>query len=240
MKKRKEIFLLIFLIVLLIAINYSFFDKKLEQFLTEYKYVKVARVIDGDTIETDEGENIRLLGINSPEKGEKYYFEAGDFLEELILNKTVKLELFESRRYDKYKRTLAYVFLDDSNINIEIVKNGFANYYFYSGKDKYSRSLVNAWKNCINEEINLCESSKHVCAECVLISSDSKSIINNCDFDCDVSEWQIKGEGRGKFAFQEKVLKSGEKAEFKLDLTDSGGSLFLTDDGGKLVVWGNH
>ncbi len=38
--------------------------------------VEVVRVIDGDTIEIDNGNIVRLLGIDSPEQGECYYEEA--------------------------------------------------------------------------------------------------------------------------------------------------------------------
>ncbi|KKL81495.1 hypothetical protein LCGC14_1994170, partial [marine sediment metagenome] len=47
--KRKEIILLIFLILLIFTINYSYIDEKLEDFLLDYEIVVVERVIDGDT-----------------------------------------------------------------------------------------------------------------------------------------------------------------------------------------------
>ena len=39
----------------------------------EFEEAIVIRVIDGDTIETDLG-TVRLLGINTPEKGKPYYY----------------------------------------------------------------------------------------------------------------------------------------------------------------------
>jgi len=44
----------------------------------------VPRIIDGDTIELQNGERVRLLGINTPEKGQPYYEEATNRLQELI------------------------------------------------------------------------------------------------------------------------------------------------------------
>ncbi len=35
----------------------------------------VSRVIDGDTIKLQEGERVRLLGIDAPERGQPYYEE---------------------------------------------------------------------------------------------------------------------------------------------------------------------
>ena len=53
--------------------------------------VFVARVIDGDTIELDSGQKLRLKGINTPEKSIIGYTEAKDFLKELSENKSLKL-----------------------------------------------------------------------------------------------------------------------------------------------------
>ncbi len=231
MNKKRQIIFLVFLIVLLFAVNYSFIDKAVEGFLLDS--VKVRRVIDGDTIVVG-NDSVRLLGINSPERGEDYYEEAKKFLEELVLNESVRLE-FIGDKYDKYGRLLAYVYFDGKNINVKLVEEGFANYYFYSGKDKYSNDLLDAWDTCIKKNVNLCKKSEDVCASCISINL--KSIINNCNFDCDISNWQIKGEGRKEFIFSEQNLKPNEEAGFELDLTDSGGSLFLRDGEGGLVLW---
>ena len=231
-KKKHQIIFLVFLIILLFAINYSFIDKALEGFLLDY--VEVDRVIDGDTIVIENKTSVRLLGINSPERGEDYYEEAKEFLEELVLNESVRLE-FLGDKYDKYGRLLAYIFVDGKNINLELVEIGFANYYFYSGKDKYSNDLLDAWSSCIENNVNLCKKSEDVCASCISINL--RSIINNCDFECDISNWQMKGEGRKEFIFSEQIIKPNEEAGFELDLTDSGGSLFLRDREGELVLW---
>jgi hypothetical protein len=229
----KEKIILIFAIILLFVINYSFLDRLVVNFLDEKEYVEVERVIDGDTFVVGE-ESVRLLGINSPEKGGKYYEEAKKFLEGLILGTNVQLE-YGQPKYDKYYRALAFVFVGNTNINIELVENGFANYYFYSGGGKYSEDLVGAWERCLEKNVNLCERSVDVCASCVFIESDS--IVNDCNFDCDISNWKIHGEGRKKFIFPEQIIGPGEKADFEIDLSNSGGSLFLRDDEGLLVLW---
>ena len=143
-EKDKQKLLLVALILILFAINYPFLDKALEKFLDEGEVIIVERVIDGDTIVSGNN-SIRLLGINSPERGEKYYDEAKVFLEDLILNKTVRLE-FGKDRYDKYDRTLAYIFFNNQNINLELIKKWFANSYFPSGKDEHYNEFRNAWE----------------------------------------------------------------------------------------------
>ncbi|PIO08644.1 hypothetical protein COU59_00875 [Candidatus Pacearchaeota archaeon CG10_big_fil_rev_8_21_14_0_10_34_12] len=234
MVNEKTIFVV--LVILLITINYNFLNNKVEDFFTDYQTGVVERVIDGDTLVLETSEHVRLLGINTPEKGEPYYEEAKEFLESRVLNKSITLK-YGKEKYDKYQRLLAYVFLENENINVEIVESGLGNYYFYDGRDKYSGALEDAWTKCLEEEINLCEPSQNYCKNCIEIAEDY--VINSCSFSCDISDWEIKGEGREKFVFSE-VLNENQKAYFELDLSDSGRTLFLRDSEGKLVLWETH
>ena len=230
---KKTIVLLVFLIVLLIAVNYNSLDRNLKNFLNTNQEVLVERIIDGDTIESN-GTSIRLLGINTPERREFYYGEAKQFLEDRILNKTVTLR-FGRERYDKYDRVLAYAFLDNKNINLELIENGFANYYFPSGKDAYYEDFVHAWNECIQKNVNLCEKSEDVCAECINVKN-FNVITNTCSFSCNINGWKIKAEGRNYTAFSN-TLKSLEETSFELPLTSTGDTIFLRDNNGKLVFW---
>lgn len=105
----KEKSVLFLLVVFLVAINYSFLDKTITGFLTEgnLKEVHVDRIIDGDTIESG-NQSIRLLGINTPERGEKYYKEAKEFLGNNIFNKTVQLEFGRDKKRQIWKNTCLY------------------------------------------------------------------------------------------------------------------------------------
>ena len=204
-------------------------------------------MIDGDTIEIN-GSSYRLLGINTPEKGEKYYTEAKQFLEQEILNKTVKL-IYTQQRKDKYFRDLIYVFLENENINAKIIENGFANIYYPSEKDQYYPQLYSSWKNCLEKNINLCEKSKDICSDCIKIREIDKKqdfviFENVCSFNCSLKEWTIKDEGRKKYVFDSFILASKENinitaSDFKEDYvwTESGDTLFLRDNDGKLVSW---
>lgn len=227
--KKREILILVILIFLLIAVNYNFFDNYLNNSFNEKAEVIVDRVIDGDTIEAG-NESIRLLGINCPERGEKYYEEAKEFLEEQILNKTVLLEYGKERK-DKYDRTLAYVFLQGENIDIKIVEKGFANYYFPSGKDKYYYQFKEAWEKCIKSNKNLCEASNDVCSNCIEISYTGEIVTlkNICSFSCNLEGWTIKGEGRDIFEIDDNKAEVGEQD-----------TLFLRDKENKLVLWKSY
>ena len=90
--------------------NYSWIDSYLINEFSAKDTAIVLRIIDGDTIEIENKTSVRLLGINTPEKGEKYYLEAKGFLEDLILNKTIELEAGREDK-DKYQRALRYVLL---------------------------------------------------------------------------------------------------------------------------------
>ena len=80
---------------------------------------QVTRIIDGDTFELASGETIRLLCIDTPEKGEQGYEEATLFLENLLLNEEPTLEP-DIQDKDKYNRSLRYVYLNETFINKEI------------------------------------------------------------------------------------------------------------------------
>ena len=97
------------------------------------------------------------------------------------------------------------------------------------------------------------------CAECIELKefdNENEIVIfyNNCEFDCSLDGWEIKDEGRKKFVFPEFILKTNK--EIKIEVgegidensvlfwrneyyvwTNTGDTLFLRDDEGKLVLW---
>jgi endonuclease YncB( thermonuclease family) len=93
--------------------------------------VFVKRVIDGDTIELNSGEKVRLIGIDTPETVDPrkpvqcFGLAAKEFTKSLLENQWVRLEL-DVQPKDKYRRTLAYVWRDDVMVNDTLVKEGFA------------------------------------------------------------------------------------------------------------------
>jgi len=235
---------LVIAVILLIVVNYSFLDNLIISLLEERDFAEVERVIDGDTIIAN-NESVRLLGINTPEKGELYYEEAKEFLEGLLSNQTVGLE-YGIPRYDKYQRTLAFVFIGNTNINVELVEWGLANVYILEDKT-YEKELRNAWEECLEKNINLCEKSENVCAECINVKSFEKQIVtleNTCNFNCSLNNWTIKDEGRKKFVFEDFVLNAKANVEITAEdfgedyvWTKTGDTLFLRDGVGKLVLW---
>ncbi len=98
-------------------------------------WVRVARVIDGDTFEfMNRGtkEKVRLIGVDTPEsakpgsEAEPFGIEAGNFTKKMIEGKLVRLE-FDIQERDKHGRLLCYVYLEDgSMLNTRLLEEGLA------------------------------------------------------------------------------------------------------------------
>ncbi len=103
----------------------------------------VTKVLDGDTVIIEGGHSVRLLGIDADEKGYQCYSSAKKRLEELVLNKEVYLEVDGE---DQYKRYLGYLVLDGENINLKLVREGFAIARFSPEDIKYKEEIIGAEK----------------------------------------------------------------------------------------------
>ena len=116
----------IVLTVLLLAVT-GCVNQNTGPYLTNNQGFVVARVVDGDTLELNDGSKVRLLGINTPEttRNECYSAQAKDFLKTLVEGKTVTLES-DVEDKDVYGRLLRYVSVDGVFVNLELVKAGFA------------------------------------------------------------------------------------------------------------------
>ena len=88
-------------------------------------FVRVKRVIDGDTIMLESGERVRLIGVDTPESVdprrpvERFGKEASAFTRRMAQGKRVHLKYDPANAARGHKdntqqrRTLAYVFLED-------------------------------------------------------------------------------------------------------------------------------
>ena len=76
---------------------------------------QVIEIIDGDTFRTTEGEVVRLLCVDTPEKGEEGYDEATSFLgSRLFYQDNITLE---GNKTDKYNISLRWVYVHGVLIN---------------------------------------------------------------------------------------------------------------------------
>lgn len=103
----------------------------------DVKYYSVISVTDGDTISVNidgKKEKVRLLAIDTPETKDPrkpvqcFGDKASQKMQELVSGKYVRLEKDNSQGdRDKYGRLLRFVYLEDgTNVNAEMVKQGFA------------------------------------------------------------------------------------------------------------------
>jgi len=90
----------------------------------------VLRILDGDTFELVGGDRVRMLSIDTPERGEPLYDSARAVLERLVMGQPVGLEYAGPRR-DRYGRLLAYVYVDTVLVNATLVRQGLAYVYLF-------------------------------------------------------------------------------------------------------------
>jgi endonuclease YncB( thermonuclease family) len=89
------------------------------------KLYKIKNVIDGDTIQLESGEIIRLLGVYAPEKGKKGYDFAKKQLKSLLISQYVEIERVGK---DIFNRTYALFYYPHGCLNGILRQN-------YNGKN---------------------------------------------------------------------------------------------------------
>ena len=89
--------------------------------------ISIAKVTDGDTVVTSEGDRIRLWGIDAPEMNQPYGKEATIALTGLIHGKKLFVEIIDT---DRYGRQVARIYTADGmHINRLLVCSGAAWWY---------------------------------------------------------------------------------------------------------------
>ncbi len=118
----------------------------------------VTKVSDGDTIQLTTPEQtklkVRLYGIDAPETpkvnnrtgqvnipGQPFGKESKDALADKIMGKQVKLEILD---IDKYRRMVGMVWLNDRNINLEMVREGYAEAFIEYLRPPYKSQFLDA------------------------------------------------------------------------------------------------
>ena len=112
---------------------------------------RVVRVVDGDTIRVvykGREEPVRLLSINTPEKGEPGFEEATEALRRLVVGDheegrdiLLKFEKPGVEARDRYGRLLGYIFV---NVNVEMVRLGHSPFWTRYGRGRYAHEFERA------------------------------------------------------------------------------------------------
>lgn len=119
----------------------------------------VTKVIDGDTIDIQVGtkrETIRIIGIDAPESGECYGNEASEKARGLLSSKSVNLERDPSQgERDRYGRLLGYVFVDGTNFQELVIREGYVKEYTYNKPYKYQSLFREAQRQASEQKKGL-------------------------------------------------------------------------------------
>lgn len=102
--------------------------------------VTVTNVIDGDTIDTTAG-RVRLIGIDTPERGDCNYEPAADELLRVIAEQSDQVVLVRGGTddTDRYDRLLRYVdTVGGRDLNLHMITSGYATAR-YDSQDGYPR-----------------------------------------------------------------------------------------------------
>jgi len=104
---------------------------------TTSKTVQVVEVIDGDTVVIGTGQHVRLIGIDTPERGVCGYDEASEELRRLVEGRRVRLGNPESvQDEDRYGRLLRYVDRNGTDAGLGQLEHGLA-VARYDSRDGY-------------------------------------------------------------------------------------------------------
>ncbi len=100
------------------------------------KKAVVKDVVDGDTVELNNGLVLRYVGITAPETGEPFEKESTEANRSLVEGKEITLE-YDNYKSDKFGRILAYAIVDGKNVSIELVRKGMAELVIYQKRKPF-------------------------------------------------------------------------------------------------------
>lgn len=96
----------------------------------------VSSVVDGDTVDVDGVGRIRVIGIDTPERGACGYESATQAMSLLVLDKDVTLVPGAADDEDRYGRLLRYVDVGALDAGLSLIEDGWA-IARYDSRDGY-------------------------------------------------------------------------------------------------------
>lgn len=241
--EKKSAFFISFMVTLLVVGNYLFFY----DFSSGREIVIISKVLDGDTIELDDGRRIRLSNIGAPEKGRYFSEEATEFLKEYE-KESVELDI---DGVGKYGRILGRIYSGEDYLNLKIVELGFAHKYLVEKKEV--REFGEAEKNARAKELGIWKKSeKYGCLDVEINKYDEYiEIEDGCQEDFE--NWNVKDESIKLYRFG-KVLDNkfkifsgkGKNKEGELYWglqsvwNNDKDSIFIRDENGLLVYYDSY
>ena len=167
-KKSNRRWIQIFL--LWIAVLAVLLVPRIEQEPGERTACRFLRVVDGDTIEVQYGQEsakVRLIGVDAPEsvhpnaeQNTQHGQLAMEYAKDLLSEVTYVYLEFDEEKYDSYNRLLAYVYLEErvdfeESLNYRLVQDGYAVNSEYRPNVKYADELQRACEDAQREQRGL-------------------------------------------------------------------------------------
>ena len=129
----------------------------------------VTKIVDGDTVHLITPEQtklkVRLYGIDTPEAykisrqkgqineiGQPYAEESKKALNNKVMGKQVQLDIITT---DKYRRIVGIIWLNDRNINLEMVREGYAEAFIEYLDEPYRAKFIEAEKEAKAAKIGI-------------------------------------------------------------------------------------
>lgn len=218
---------------------------------------EVTRVIDGDTLVLDNGERVRLLGIDTPEKGQPLFSESTQYLEKLVEGKLVVLEPGQENR-DKYGRLLRWIKIGGNLVNLDLVEKGLARTFMLYEDDLYYRELLDAESRARNAGLGIW--SYDLSDFCLALytlnynapGNDNQNLNqeyivfrNKCNQTLDLSGWRVSDARNNTYIFpnltldpkDKLTLHTGSGNDTQHDLYWGRGRAVWNNQGDTLLTW---
>lgn len=159
------------------------------------------KVVDGDTIYLDNGEKIRFVGVNTPERGVEGYITSKNFVQKLCLNKEVGIDVDDAKHNDRYGRTLGVVIVNGKNVNEMLLKEGLAEIMYMPPSEFYPYDWADSNTHVANSH-STSSSSAH--QESTSSASDTGNYVGNSNsgkFHNPSCQWALKIASYNKVTF---------------------------------------
>jgi len=243
-EKKRAIFLAL-AITLVIALDYWYFSASIGD-ERNLESAVVARVLDGDTFDLTDGRRVRMLNINTPEKGEFGADNAKTYLKQFE-NKTVEISVIGR---ETYGRLLARVYAPNY-INLNMVREGLARTLLV--QDEEVKEFARAQQEAIEGNRGVWARSANY--GCLAGEIDKKDEYVEFENRCAISlaGWTVSDETTREYTFKTEpaerfVLYSARGSENKTALfwkrvnawNNDRDALIVRDEQGKLVYYNSY
>jgi len=219
------------IIILILFITSGIFYYQITDATPSIKTFQTQRIIDGDTIELTTEQKVRLKGINTPESNMPFYQEAKQFLISKTQNKTIQIQSYGT---DKYGRILAHIFINEKNINKEILQQGLATLYYYEPDQHYDELKKAEEFARLNQKGLWKKSPDTNCIELIKLKTNEPELLilqNNCD-----KELNITFKDDATHIYHETLKPNSTFTKtFSHIWNTNGDSIYISDEQGLLI-----